>query len=66
MEHSSSKQSKHLVSLFHVSSAVPTVGLIFRGPSRYVLNAELFIRQQLVTTLTFRLESNNQNDNLIK
>ena len=43
--------------------------LVLRGQSGYVLNAELYIRQQLVTTSTFKLESNhptNLNDNLTR
>ncbi|CAF3062912.1 unnamed protein product [Rotaria sp. Silwood2] len=43
--------------------------LVFRGPSGYILNAELFIRQQLMTLITFNLESddpNNPNHNLTR
>jgi hypothetical protein len=54
----------------HVRINIRNHKLIFCGSSRYVLNAELFIRQQLVTVLTFRLESPNQpnksNDNLTR
>jgi hypothetical protein len=54
----------------HVQINIRNHKLIFRGPSRYVLNAELFIRQQLVTVLTFRLEPpnqpNNQNNNITR
>jgi hypothetical protein len=39
--------------------------LVFRGPSGQVLNAELFIRQQLVTTLKFTLPE-RPNDNLTR
>ncbi|CAF0941208.1 unnamed protein product [Didymodactylos carnosus] len=43
--------------------------LVFRGTSGHILNAELYIRQQLVTELAFTLasdQSNNPNDNLTR
>jgi hypothetical protein len=40
--------------------------LIIRGRSGHVLEAELYIRQQLVTKLTFTLSSNQPNDNLTR
>jgi len=40
--------------------------LVLIGPSGHVLKAELYIRQQLVTKLTFTLSSNETNDNLTR
>jgi hypothetical protein len=41
--------------------------LVLHGPSGYVLKAELYVRQQLVTKLTFTIPPNNEsNDNLTR
>jgi hypothetical protein len=40
--------------------------LVLQGPSGNVLKTELYIRQQLVTKLSFTLSSNQTNDNLTR
>jgi len=40
--------------------------LVLHGPSGNVLKAELYIRQELVTKLSFTLSSNQTNDNLTR
>ncbi|CAM4823261.1 unnamed protein product [Rotaria magnacalcarata] len=46
----------------HIQIKIVDSNIVFRGSSGYILNAELFIRQQLTTTLLFTLESDYPND----
>ncbi|CAF4132317.1 unnamed protein product, partial [Adineta steineri] len=45
----------------HTQMQINNRKLIFRGTSGNILNAELYVRQQLVTTLNFTLASNQPN-----
>ncbi|UJR12813.1 hypothetical protein I4U23_016986 [Adineta vaga] len=40
--------------------------LVFHGPSGHILNAELYIRQQLITSYSFTLSSDQANDTLAR
>ncbi|CAF1691895.1 unnamed protein product, partial [Adineta ricciae] len=50
----------------HIQIQANNGALSLHGPSGHILNAELYIRQQLITPFSMTLKSDQKNDNLAR